>query len=359
MSNWNDFTQKLASAFPYISGLLAIGGTIWNGVQQRKMNKELIEANRQDAREQRDWYAQQNKEQNKITHENWVESNEYNTPTAQKERLVDAGLNPMYYGIDGVPSAPWAAAQPLGYERATFTNMPNPVTSMIDAFAKLQETSNSTRIANAQEDKMNAETKGLFLDNQFKQDTLAAREEGVRLANAATKKDIEEADSRIKVNLEEVKKKQEETKNEIEKRGLIIAEKLLAEARKGEAEAKTKEILEMLPLNKKLAEASTLAQKAYAANQWASYAINKGLLDGGYVQKQLDELSERIRKERGLADDAQWKARIDEMKAAIMSGNAFDLTGKDPISKAIGEVANSFFSILSVASNAGFAGIKL
>lgn len=48
--------------------------------------------------------------QNKINLQNWNRQNVYNSPSAQLQRLRDAGLNPMFYGLDGTGNADAMAA---------------------------------------------------------------------------------------------------------------------------------------------------------------------------------------------------------------------------------------------------------
>ena len=285
-----------------ISGAGAVAGAGINAYASGRMNRRAEKFNREEAEKQRAWNENMADKQNAWNYRLWQETLDYDKPENQLQRLKEAGLNPLYFGLDGNSAAAFqGAAQPLGYERASAPNYENPATSGIGAFTQLTSLAKDIELKNAQIDKLSEEATGTKLDNQFKDMTMSARAEGVELANNATREQISEVKSRVKVNEEEVKKKIEETKNEVEKRGLIMAEAMLAKANAGKAEAESKSILELLPLQKLLTKAQTDAQKASAAASYANAAINKGLLDAGYVDKQINSLVAEIRQKEAAA----------------------------------------------------------
>lgn len=104
--------------------LLNFGGNYLLAAQQHKWNREDAE-----------WTNQKNIEF-------WNIQNEYNTPAAQKQRLLDAGMNPLFYGLDGNVAGDLSAAQPLGYERASMPNFGNPIQSGIDSVLKAAQIEN-------------------------------------------------------------------------------------------------------------------------------------------------------------------------------------------------------------------------
>lgn len=92
-------------------------------------------AERREAQKQRDWNEQMMDKQNDFSLEMWNKTNEYNTPEAQRQRLLDAGLNPIYYGLDGNGNAgAFESAQPLGYDRANLGNMQNPLAAGVQGY---------------------------------------------------------------------------------------------------------------------------------------------------------------------------------------------------------------------------------
>ena len=114
-----------------------LAGTIGAANLDRK-NREFAQ---QEAEKQRLWNEQMYNQQNAWNYEMWHRTNEYNTPEAHLKRLRDAGLNPLYYGLDGSSASAMEAAQPLGYERASYQSTINPVLSGADASIKAAQVS--------------------------------------------------------------------------------------------------------------------------------------------------------------------------------------------------------------------------
>lgn len=72
----------------------------------------------------------------------WNKTNEYNAPVNQIERLREAGLNPLYYGLDGSSANSVESVQPLAYQRATAPLLNNPVDAAYEARLKESQISN-------------------------------------------------------------------------------------------------------------------------------------------------------------------------------------------------------------------------
>lgn len=343
-----------------VSGGAAVAGAGVNAYASGMMNKRAERFNREEAEKQRTWNENMAEKQNAWNYRLWQEALDYDKPENQLQRLKEAGLNPLYFGLDGNSAAAFqGAAQPLGYERAQAPNYENPASSGIGAFTQLQSLAKDIELKNAQIDKLSEEATGTKLDNQFKDMTMNARAEGVELANNATREQIAEVKSRIKVNEEEVKKKIEETKNEIEKRGLIVAEQILAKANAGKAEAESKSIMELLPLQKLLTKAQTQAQKASAASSYASAAINKGLLEAGYVDKQIDSIVADIAQKDAVAKSAEATKAINEWKLSVRNGTVFDVSSYGTgVQRVVAELSDGFFGLISTASEAVGGGLS-
>lgn len=137
----------------------AIGSIIGAGataVGQANLNKKNREFAKEQAQEQRDWSEKMYNAQNAWNYEQWLRENEYNTPTAQVERLREAGLNPLFYGLDGTGNAgDLSSAQPLGYERATAQGQLNPLAGAQDIALRVAQ------IANIQADTAKKENENL------------------------------------------------------------------------------------------------------------------------------------------------------------------------------------------------------
>lgn len=191
----------------------------------------------------------------------------------------------------------------------------NPIATGLDAYTQQKSLQKEIELKNAEIDKIKSDTVGQDLDNEFKDKTMAARVEAENLANSLTKQQIAKVnDERGKIKAE-IKKIAAETDSE-------VAKKLLYEAEARLDDMKAEEIVELLPYQKLLMEAQTDAQKASAAASWAKAAIDKGLFEAGYVDKQIDLLAEEIRKEHGLADNEEAQAALTQFKASVRNGTA-------------------------------------
>lgn len=99
-----------------LSGVLNVAGSIWQTAQQRK-----------EAALQRDWNEAMMDKQNDFSLDMWNRTNEYNTPANQLARLEDAGLNPLFYSLDGTGNA--SAFQSAGVQGYNSPNIQNPFAS--------------------------------------------------------------------------------------------------------------------------------------------------------------------------------------------------------------------------------------
>lgn len=361
---------------PIVPSVVGAGGTLLGSaigsISQAVQNKRVLDYNREEAEKQRAWNEKMYNEQNAWNLEMWNKTNEYNSPQQQVNRLRDAGLNPLFYGLDGSSANAMSSAQPLGYERAQAENQPNPFGNTARDMASatglgLQGMSlkKDIELKNAQIDKLKADETGVRLDNDFKEKTLATRVESEQLANSLTKEQINEAKSRINKNEQDIKESIARTDNEVEKKGLILAEKALTEA-------KAKEILEMLPYQKNLAEAQTLAQKAAASASWAHAAIQKGLFEAGYVEKTIEDLEKSIQQKGKNIEDIDTGIKLKEsqldinelnkvmleFKMAVRNGTVFDYSDDKGLSRAAQWYLDKLVKTLSTASEAVGAGIS-
>lgn len=129
-------TATIASA-----GIGAAAG-IGNAIAQGNMNRKNREWNEKQAQIQREWNEKMWNETNAWNLEMWNKTNEYNSPEQQVARLRDAGLNPLYYGLDGSSANGLEAGQPLGYERAEAGDQPNPVSAGLNAGIQVAQMAN-------------------------------------------------------------------------------------------------------------------------------------------------------------------------------------------------------------------------
>lgn len=118
-----------------VAGVVTAGLGMLNSYFDRKQERELAE-------QQRDWNEQMMNKQNEFSLDMWNKTNEYNSPSKQVERLREAGLNPLYYGLDGTSANSFESAQAQGYQRASMAGLNNPVQGFIDTAVKLAQLGN-------------------------------------------------------------------------------------------------------------------------------------------------------------------------------------------------------------------------
>lgn len=325
---WNAVSSFASTLNPTsIAGgaLNLIGGLLDRGFERR------------EAQKQRDWNEAMMEKQNQWSLEQWNMTNEYNTPAAQRQRLLDAGLNPMYYGLDGNGNAgAFESAQALGYDRASAKGLMNPMAGMSDALMQ----SAQLDLIQANADKARSETDSNYLDNEFKQKTLDARIEAQNLANSLSKEQIAKIEQERKQIAENIKKTIAETKNEVLKGALIQAQENLAKMQ-------AKEIAEMLPYQKLLMQAQTDAQRAQASLAYANAAIQKGLLDGGYVEKMLDDLDASIRQKNAGAEYQEVISYLNTIKVKIKDGTWYPTDTDSAILNGINKFGNTFIETIA------------
>ncbi len=167
---------------PIIAAGISAAGAVGSGWQAANINSANRKWNEEQAQKQRDYSTEMMNAQNAWNLEMWRKENEYNTPEAQLQRLRDAGLNPLYYGLDGTGNAgSLQSAQPLGYERAEGSFQLNPVATGIASAAELAQVAN----IQAQTEKTKSETKAIESKLPFEVDSLRAQIRNSNLSSDA------------------------------------------------------------------------------------------------------------------------------------------------------------------------------
>lgn len=318
-----------AAAMPVLDSI--VNGLFQSNINKKKMEFDRAEAGKQRAFSEMMWQKQADWDLNM-----WNKSNEYNTASEQVKRLREAGLNPLYYGVDGVAAQPMSAPQAMGYDRASAANITNPYNGgLMNVMSSLKD----VQLKDAQIDKLKEDTTGVQLDNEFKEKTMKARVDAQELANSLTKEQKEKVKAETSQVYENIKKTQAETQNEYLKSFLIQAQKNLAEMQ-------AKEIAYLLPYKQLLMEAQTIAQRATASAQFLKAAIDQKLLNGGQVDALID-------KAKAEARDADARAAMDEFKSAIHNGTYFNPDTFNTLAgKAGAKFLNSLFAAVSGLSEA-------
>ena len=129
-----------------VSGVVNTGTSLGSGIlgtaTQAWQNKVNRDFEAEQAALQRDWNEEMFNKTNTWNYEMWNKTNEYNSPTEQIKRLEEAGLNPLYYNLDGTSANNVQSAAALGYDRASLGQMINPVSTGLDAAIKVAQISN-------------------------------------------------------------------------------------------------------------------------------------------------------------------------------------------------------------------------
>lgn len=299
----------------------------------------------EQAEKQREWNEAMWSKTNAWNYEMWKETNAYNTPEAQLQRLRDAGLNPLYYGLDGSSANGLEASQPLGYDRADYNSTINPIGVGLDTQIAMRSMQKDLELKNAQIDKIKEDTKSTGLDNEWKDKTMEARVEAEQISNNLSKEQIKEVRKKIDVMEQDIKKKVAETDSEIERKNLLIAEKALKEASE-------QEILSLLPYRILLTQAQTQSEQADAALKWTQQAYQQGIIDSGYIDFMAEEMQNSAKLAGARVSETEAQAAIAEFKAAVKNGTAISFEGKSLAGRVFAVTGNAFLRSVSQLSEA-------
>ena len=160
------------------SGISAAAG-LGTTAAQANLNKKNRQWQEEQAAIQREYSTEMMNSQNAWNMEMWQKENEYNSPAAQVQRLREAGLNPLFYGLDGSSANALESAQPLGYERAESNFQTNPFAAGFAAASQAAQVAN----IQAQTEKTKSETKAIDAKLPFEVDSLRAQ---IRNSNASS-----------------------------------------------------------------------------------------------------------------------------------------------------------------------------
>lgn len=114
------------------NALIGAGGSILNGIGSIVSTSMANKANKQIAAETNAANERINQSQLDYNWDMWHAQNDYNNPAASRKRLADAGLNPIYYGLDGSSAASGNAFTPIASQQAAST-IPNDFSAFGDA----------------------------------------------------------------------------------------------------------------------------------------------------------------------------------------------------------------------------------
>lgn len=133
---------------------IAGGASLLGGLFGSKSSENVNKAQIQLAHEQMDWNERMMDKQNDWNLEQWNRQNEYNTPAAQRQRLESAGMNPIYYGLDGNGNA--GALTSATPNSVSMPQLENPGLPMQAAMSQIANIAADTELKKAQANNLNA-----------------------------------------------------------------------------------------------------------------------------------------------------------------------------------------------------------
>lgn len=337
----------------------SLGGAVL-GMIGAKQQRDFESA---EAQKERLWNEAMMNKENAFSLDMWNRTNEYNSPAQQVARLREAGLNPLYYGLDGSSANGFQSAEALGYDRASANAFENPLSaglkgavSGLDAFNSARSAQKDIELKNAQIDKIKSDTVGVGLDNEFKDKTMQARVQAEELKNSLTREQVKNFEKQRDVMEADIQKRLAETKTELERAALTEAEKILKQS-------EAKEIIALLPLKENLLLAQTDAQRAAASASWANAAYTNKLINEGYVDALISKAKEEARRAGYDADSAEVNKMLLQYKQSIQNGTVFAVNdlqdGKTTaVSRAMDFVAGKVVQAINITATALGTGIS-
>lgn len=228
----------------------------------------------------------------------------------QVQDLVRAGLNPMLavqQSAGSVHSSPASSSTGSIPGFAGFRLSGPDLIAMMRL--KMDADKNKADIENTEANtrETEARTEGLVLDNEIKAATKDAVIESKDIENQLTREKLFEVRQGIKESESRIGKLIAETETETDKRALISAQKILADA-------ESRQIIEMLPYSKQLMLAKTEGERNAAILAAAHTAYQNHLIDDGYLDAFIKNMQE-------TADSAEARAALDKIKAALRTGD--------------------------------------
>lgn len=298
-----------------VGGAASLLGAGISAAGSANLNKKTMQFNSQEAEKQRAWSEKMYNDANAWNYRMWQEENAYNSPTAQLDRLQEAGLNPLYYGLDGnSTNGSVQAAQPLGYDRAQATGLQNPLAGFADIPIKVAQ------IANIQADtaKKNNENltetqrrEKLIADIEVTKQELQNKLANEKLTDAQRErieKDIAWCDRLNEATLAEKEAKAKLDKSQQKRvEELLEGEKILQSKNIEDFEHKWKKIQSEIA---KMAKETGLLEKDienYAINHANNGFMGSGLSINNIIRG-LKQLKPKRGQENNYGEDSDWRS---------------------------------------------------
>lgn len=197
---------------------IGIASSFAGNIANNKNIDKQISSQKEENQKNRDWNLNLARQQNQWNIEQWNRENAYNSPAAQMARYKAAGLNPdLMYGQQNLAAASPEMTAGEGSQPTDVSNLANKRTigDIIAQASATRLTNAQAKLAESQADKVDAETVGQTINNEWLPKLLEGQTEineadiKDKLASAGLKgKQIEVAVEQIKVMQQSVKESQ-------------------------------------------------------------------------------------------------------------------------------------------------------
>lgn len=217
------FFDKILGSFTG-DGFLGAATSLIGGAISAKGVRDTNKTNLQIARETNQANRENQEYQNEWNLNMWNAQNEYNSPDAQRQRLEAAGLNPIFYGLDGtgnagaLTSAPFTAVNGAPMENSG-APMGEALMNLVPILSQAKLANAQARLADAQAVRTGEETTGLSLDNQLKRATLDSEIQVGNLKLPVTQqllRNYEADEKKTLKQVEEIEKHVDQMSNDID-----------------------------------------------------------------------------------------------------------------------------------------------
>lgn len=163
--SFNSVVSSIGNALGAVNPLLGLAGSIFGGLLGKKGQDSANNMNLQIARETNQANRENQEYQNEWNLNMWNRQNEYNSPLAQRQRLESAGLNPIFFGLDGNGNA--GALQSAGFTAVPGSPMANSGAFLGAGIMNSAKSLAEIELMKSQAKKNDAERDNTELENQL------------------------------------------------------------------------------------------------------------------------------------------------------------------------------------------------
>lgn len=265
-----------------------------------------------------------------------VAQNEYQerlSNTAYQRSVADmqrAGLNPaMMYGSGSAASSPSGAS--VSSPSLDFQSIISALTlpkqlEQMKASIELQRANAAAQHASKLNTDADTEIKrkqarSMDLDYKFAEDTYDARARGIENAANLSDEQIKNARETRNLLLRQIDTEIQKAASEQERKMLYYWQTQVEKANEHQITALT-------PLIMEYQKAQTFAQRAAGSASLVHAAHEQKIIDSGQIEKEVQLLSEQVRKTINEADRAAFDSLISEYQHALQTGHISDFMNK-------------------------------